>query len=166
MNIQRCLASCLVAACAFAAAGCDSSHIEARNAWARTTGPSQANARVFVDLQSPSAGKLVGVSTPSAKVARLHEVTLTGHVSRERAVDALDLPAGEAVQLKPGGDHIVLLGLTQELVAGQTVPLTLRVMDPAGKTRNVDVKVAIRAPEVHRHDDDIDDDGDHTGHGH
>jgi copper(I)-binding protein len=65
-----------------------------------------------------------------------------------RAVPALDLPAGQAVQLKPGGYHLMLMDLKQPLAKGSTLPLTLRLQDARGvETRQeVSVPVSTAAP--------------------
>ena len=46
-------------------------------------------------------------------------------VMKMRPLAGLDIPAGQPVTLKPGGEHIMLLGLNQPLREGQTFPLTL-----------------------------------------
>ena len=56
----------------------------------------------------------------------------------------IDLPAGKAVELAPGGYHIMLMGLTRQLKEGETVPLTLVVEHKGGKRENVDVQVPVK----------------------
>ena len=58
--------------------------------------------------------------------------------------DAIDLPAGKAVPLAPGGYHVMLMGLKRQLKEGETVPLTLVVEHKGGKRENVEVQVAVR----------------------
>jgi copper(I)-binding protein len=60
-----------------------------------------------------------------------------------RAVSKVDLPAGKAVELS-GGYHIMLMGLSKELKAGDTVPLTLKV-EQKGKQETVNVNAEVRA---------------------
>jgi hypothetical protein len=62
-----------------------------------------------------------------------------------RAIPALDLPAGKAVELKPGGYHVMLMELKQALKAGDTVPLTLTVEGKDGKRETVELKVPVKA---------------------
>jgi copper(I)-binding protein len=77
---------------------------------------------------------------------------------RMRAVDGLDLPAGRAVQLKPGGYHVMLMELRQPLKAGETVPITLVIERAGGAKESVRVAAPVRplaasaAPMEHKHD--------------
>jgi copper(I)-binding protein len=64
---------------------------------------------------------------------------------RMRAVKALDLPAGRAVELKPGGYHVMLMDLKQQMKEGEVVPVTL-VVETAGKRETIEVKAPVRAP--------------------
>jgi len=64
---------------------------------------------------------------------------------RMRAVESIALPAGQRVELKSGGYHMMLLGLKQPVKAGDSVPLTLVVEDAAGKRENVDVRAVAKA---------------------
>jgi copper(I)-binding protein len=58
---------------------------------------------------------------------------------------ALELPAGQAVQLKPGGYHLMLMDLKQPLPKGATVPLTLRFQDAKGLESKLEIKVPVSA---------------------
>jgi hypothetical protein len=60
------------------------------------------------------------------------------------AVDALALPAGQRVELKPGGFHIMLVGLKAALGAGESVPLTFTIEDRQGKRSHVEVRAEVR----------------------
>jgi copper(I)-binding protein len=60
-------------------------------------------------------------------------------------VPALELPAGKAVELKPGGYHLMLMDLKATLKAGDTVPLTLVVEGKDGKRETLEVKAPVRA---------------------
>ncbi|MCJ7712653.1 MAG: copper chaperone PCu(A)C [Chloroflexi bacterium] len=84
---------------------------------------------------------LVGVSTPAAPAASLHQTTTTDGVTGMEPVDGIAIPAGETVRLEPGGYHIMLEGLTAELAAGQVVQLTL-TFEGAGA---IDVPAEVRA---------------------
>ena len=61
------------------------------------------------------------------------------------AVDKLALPAGKAVELKPGGYHVMLMDLVKPLKEGDTVPLQLTFEDKAGKKSTVEVKAAVKS---------------------
>lgn len=70
---------------------------------------------------------------------------MVGDVMKMSAVPSLALPAGKAVELKPGGYHVMLMNLKQPIKAGDTVPLTLLVKSADGKTEKIEVKAEARA---------------------
>ena len=109
------------------------------NAWARATPGGAQTAAAYVTITSAAGDRLTAASTPAAQKAELHTMTMDGNVMKMRQVDGIDLPAGQAVTLKPGGYHIMLTGLSQPLTAGQTFPLTL-TFEKAG-AREVTVTV-------------------------
>jgi copper(I)-binding protein len=117
-------------------------------AWVRSAVAGQQGTGAFMKLTAPKAIQLVGVSTPVAAVAELHEMKMDGDVMRMRPVRTLDLPAGRTIELKPGGYHLMLMDLKQPLAVGSTVPLTLHFRDAAGAERQLELKlpVAIQAP--------------------
>lgn len=94
-------------------------------AYAFATAEGQANGAVFMKIYSTSKDRLVGAKSPLAKTVELHTHVMEGDVMSMRRVDSIDLPNYGTTILQPGGDHIMLIGLTSPLVAGQTVPLTL-----------------------------------------
>jgi copper(I)-binding protein len=80
----------------------------------------------YMTLTALAADTLVSVESPVAALAQVHETRMESNMMMMRELEAgLPLPAGEAVQLKPGGTHIMLMGVSDPLRAGQTVPLTL-----------------------------------------
>src|SRR3954454_11249949 len=101
------------------------SPLEVTDAWVRATVPGQPVAGAYLTIRSASAAKLVGVRSLVARSAEIHSMTDEGGVMRMRKLDALALPAGEPVELKSGGNHIMLLEIKRQLNAGETVPLTL-----------------------------------------
>jgi periplasmic copper chaperone A len=113
--------------------------VEVKSAWARATPGNAENGAAYLTLESPTPDRLTGVSTSVAKKAELHTMTMEGGVMRMQPLDAVDLPAGQPVTLKPGAMHIMLLGLTRKLLPGQSFPLTLS-FEKAG-TREVTVSV-------------------------
>jgi periplasmic copper chaperone A len=124
---------------AAAAASAQTGQLQVGDAWARATPGKSETGAAYVTIQSPTADRLVAASTPVAKTAELHTMSMSGMVMKMRPVAGIDIPAGQPVTLAPGGIHIMLMGLTQPLRAGQSFPLTL-TFDKAG-TRTVDVAV-------------------------
>lgn len=99
----------------------------ATDPWVRATVAGQKATGLFVELKSPTAARLTAGSSPVAASVEIHEMSMDGGVMRMRAINALPLPAGQAVMLKPGGYHVMLLGLKDEVKAGDTVPVTLTI---------------------------------------
>ena len=98
---------------------------EVNDAWARATPGKADNGVVYLTIQSPTGDRLVSASSPVAKKAELHTMSMQGTVMKMRPSAGLDIPSGQPVTLKPGGEHIMLMGLNQPLRDGQSFPLTL-----------------------------------------
>lgn len=109
--------------------------------WARATVPGQQAGGAFLKLQNSGStpDKLISVSTDIAKSAELHSMALEANVMRMRQINALDIPAGQTIELKPGSLHIMLTGLNAPLKVGDSVPLKLK-FEKAGEV-TVQVKV-------------------------
>jgi len=122
-----------------AVAAAQTGSVEVTNAWARATPAKAENGAAYLTLQSPTPDRLTGASTPVAKKAELHEMTMERGVMMMGPIEGIDLPAGQPVTLKPGAMHIMLLGLTQPLVAGQSFPVTLSFAKSG--TREVTVSI-------------------------
>jgi copper(I)-binding protein len=135
----------LAAAVALAAAPVLSfAQVAVGDPWVRATVPQQQASGAFMTLTAPQGARLVGASSPVAGVVEVHEMKREGDVMRMRAIDGLDLPAGRAVKLEPGGYHVMLMSLKQTLNAGDTVPLTL-IFESADRSRQtVEVKAPVR----------------------
>ena len=114
-------AGLVVASAALAQTG----QLEVKDAWARATPGKAENGAAYLTIVSPTTDRLVSVSTPVAKKAELHTMTMKGMVMEMRPVQGVDIPADQAVSLKPGGEHIMLLGLNQPLREGQSFQMTL-----------------------------------------
>lgn len=117
--------------------------VDVSDAWVRGTVPAQTASGAFMTIHAHEAAKLVGVSSPVA-TAELHEMKMdTNNVMRMRQVPSLDLPKMQDVQLKPGGYHVMLMGLKQQLKAGDSVPITLK-FEQGGKVIEQTVKAEVR----------------------
>src|SRR5438477_2177667 len=116
--------------------------LEIDNAWARATPGKAENGAAYVTITSPTADRLVSASTPAAKKAELHTMSMQGMVMKMRPIAGLDIPAGQPVALKPGGEHIMLMGLNQPLREGQSFPLTLGFEKASPRTVTVTVEKA------------------------
>jgi copper(I)-binding protein len=131
-------ASFLIAGAAVAQTGT----VEVTNAWARATPGKAENGAAYLTIVSPVADRLTGISTPEANKAELHNMTMEGGVMKMRPLSGIDLPAGQPVMLKPGGDHIMLVGLKEPLKPGESFPLTLSFEKAGTKQVTVAVEAA------------------------
>ena len=129
MNKLMVAALCLAAAISPAWA-----QVKVEAAWARPTVPGQQGSGGFMTLRSERADRLLGGSTSVAERFELHSMTMQGDVMQMRQVDAIALPAGQKVELKPGGLHVMFIGLKHPLTQGSKVPVTLR-FERAGEVK-------------------------------
>ena len=113
------------------------------NAWARATVQGQKATGAFMKITAPQATRLVGVSTPVAGVAEVHEMKMDGGVMKMRAMPALELPANQTVELKPGGYHLMLMDLKAPLAKDSSVALTLTFKDAKGVETRQQVTVPV-----------------------
>ena len=118
--------------------------VTAKDAWVRGTVPAQKSTGAFVTLTSREDAKLVAASSPVAKQVEIHMSMRSGDVMHMHAVEAVELPAGKPVELKPGGYHVMLMGLTRQVKAGDTVPLAFTIQDRDGKRTKLEVQAAVR----------------------
>ncbi len=110
--------------------------------WARATiGQVKAGAAYLtVTNNGAAADRLVAVETPAAKRSELHGHTMDGGVMRMRPVEAIELAPGAPVVLRPGGLHVMLMGLKAPLEEGGRLPLTL-IFEKAGR---LEVEVPVK----------------------
>jgi len=139
-----------------AAAGSAQAQTTVQDAWVRGTVAQQKATGMFAKITSAAGGKLLSASSPVAGVVEIHEMAMEGSVMKMRAVPGLDLPAGKAVELKPGGYHVMLMDLKQQLKAGETVTVSLVVQGKDGKSETIEVKAPVKplatsAAEAHKH---------------
>jgi copper(I)-binding protein len=101
-----------------------------------------ATSAVYLEIRNGSSmeDRLLGGDTPVAGGVEVHESRLEGEVMRMRRVEAVALPGGETVALKPGGLHIMLLDLRRSLEVGDTLSLALTFL----RSPPVLVKVPVR----------------------
>lgn len=112
-------------------------------AWVRASVAGQQGTGAFMKLTASQPTQLVGVSSPVAGVAQVHEMKMEGEVMRMRPLRRLDLPAGRAVELRPGGYHIMLLDLKQVLKPGSSVAMTLSFRDAKGAESKLELQVPV-----------------------
>ncbi len=114
--------------------------------WVRGTVAQQKATGAFMQLTSAQGGKLVAAQSPVAGVVEIHEMAMEGNVMKMRAVPGVDLPPGKVVEFKPGGYHVMLMDLKQQLKDGDTIPVVLVIEGKDGKRETVEVKATVKVP--------------------
>jgi copper(I)-binding protein len=119
-------------------------NVTVTDAWARATVQGQKATGAFMKITAKDNAKLVGVSSPAAGLAEIHEMKVEKDVMKMAALpNGLDLPAGKVIELKPGGYHVMLMDLKAPLAKDGTVPVTLTFQDAKGVKSNLELKVQV-----------------------
>jgi len=132
-----------VGAFALALPVCAAAALAVRDARVLATVPGQGVAAAYMTIESSVAARVVSAESDVATSVQFHTMSMQGEVMRMRRVDELELPAGRAVRLAPGGIHLMLTGLSQPLRAGGTVDLRLTVSEAGGASRVVRVTLPV-----------------------
>ncbi|MDB5393822.1 MAG: hypothetical protein JWM91_1328 [Rhodospirillales bacterium] len=113
---------------------------------ARPTAPGAKTAAVYLVLVNHGVvdDSLTGLSTPIADMASLHRTVDSGGMSEMEAVPDLVVKANDGVTFAPGGLHVMLMGLKQQLKPGDTFPLTLDF----AKAGAITVTVAVQSIKI------------------
>jgi len=102
-------------------------HLTISQPYARATVPGQTSGGGYLTLHNDGpADRLISASAPVSNAVELHSMTMQGDVMRMRQLDAIEVPAGKTVELKPGGMHLMLMGLKAPLKAGDSFALKLK----------------------------------------
>ena len=111
-------------------------------AWVRASiGDSRVSAAYLsIANRGESADRLVGVAAERAGHAMIHRSVVVDGVMKMRHVDAVEIPPGGVIRLEPGGLHVMLMGVSSRLEAGERISLTL-VFERAGE---VELSVPVR----------------------
>jgi len=134
-------------------AGTVADAVQVEGAYARAMPPGQPNSAAFMVLHNTGSAThaLVAAESPVAKVVELHTHTMDGGMMRMRQVDKIELPAGQSVQLQPGGLHVMLIGLNHPLAPQEQVPLTLIYDDDSRQTVQAPVRKVQAMMMMHHH---------------
>ena len=125
--------------------GSAQAQVSVERPWVRATVAQQQAPGAFMVLRAARDTRLVAVSSPLTPQVELHEMKLQDNVMKMREVPAITLKAGQPLELKPGGYHVMLMGLKGAVTEGQTVPLTLVFEGADGKRESVPVSATVRA---------------------
>jgi len=116
--------------------------IVVEQAWARASLTANGVAYVSFHNTGKTADRLVGVRSPVARRAELHTHLMDKGIVRMRPLKSIEVPPGAPAVMRPGGDHIMLVGLSRKLKRGERFPITLRFA-AAGE---VTVMVTVQGP--------------------
>lgn len=130
-------------------AGAAQAQVTARDAWVRATVPQQKATGAFMRLEATQDARLVAARSPVAGVVEIHEMAMENQVMKMRAVPGLDLPAGKAVDLKPGGYHVMLMDLKAPVKEGEQVPVSLVFKTKDGKEQVLELQVPAKSLAQH-----------------
>jgi copper(I)-binding protein len=114
------------------------------DAWARATVPGQSVGAAYMKIDSSYRATLAGIESDVSRSAEVHTMRHQNGVMQMRAQKQFEVPAGQRVELAPGGTHLMLLGLKKPLKAGETIQLNMTFVDGAGATTVVPVSVPVR----------------------
>jgi copper(I)-binding protein len=118
--------------------------IEIGQPWTRATPPTAQAGGGFLVLtnKGTTPDRLVAVKSPAADKVEIHEMKMDGNVMRMRELEkGIEIPPGATVELKPGGFHIMFMGLRAPFAKDAKVPATL-VFDKAG---SIDIELSVQA---------------------
>ncbi|MBK9625564.1 MAG: copper chaperone PCu(A)C [Rhodocyclaceae bacterium] len=116
------------------------------NPWVRATVPAQQVTGAFMTLTAAADLRLVAVSSPQAGMVEIHQMAMENNVMQMRALpDGLALPKGKAIELKPGGYHLMVMDLKRPMQQGAWLPLTLTVETKDKKRSTVVVSAEVKA---------------------
>jgi copper(I)-binding protein len=145
MNFVRPAAAALLALASIAAGAHEymAGAIKIDHPYARSTAAGQPTGGGFMTFVNGGvADRLLSASAAVSESVELHEMKMDGNVMKMRQVDGIELGGGKTVELKPGGYHLMFVGLKAPLKAGASFPMTLK-FEKAGE---VTVEVKVEAP--------------------
>lgn len=111
--------------------------VTVERAWARTTVPNQTSSGAFMRITAQRDVRLIGARSPIAGVVEVHEMKMDKDIMRMRPAGELPIKAGQSIELKSGGYHLMMMNLKRQIKAGEMVPLTLQFKAPDGSVSEV-----------------------------
>jgi copper(I)-binding protein len=101
--------------------------LEIGDAWAPPTPGGVDISGGYLNISNATAedDRLIAAASPRAERVEIHEMAMDGAIMRMRRIEALVVPAGEAVTMEPGGMHLMFFGVTEPFTEGEQIPVTL-----------------------------------------
>ena len=125
--------------------------VEIDNPWSRATAPGAKVAAGYMVVRNKAQApdRLLGASSPAARKIETHVTLREGDIMRMREVPGYEIPAGGALELKPGGPHLMFVDVSQPFREGDRIPVVLR-FERAGE-KKVEFRVGRIGPPAHKH---------------
>ncbi len=142
MTLTRSLLMTALLASSLSAFAAVTEQVQVLDGYVREVPPTQQISAAFMTLHNDdmSDHKIISATSPAAKTVELHTHTLDEGMMKMRQVPDIAIPAGGDTFLKPGGLHIMLIGLTQELKKDVPISVTIKFEDDSEKTLSLPVK--------------------------
>jgi len=132
--------------CLLAGATLAQAQVTIQDPWVRGTVPKQQASGAFMQLSASKDTRLIAAQSPVAHVVEIHEMLMDNNIMKMRQIPGLDIVPGRVLELKPGGFHIMLIELKQQLKGGDVVPITLIFEDTQTKKQfTQEVKAPVTA---------------------
>lgn len=143
----------LIPALALSASMAQAAELSISDAMARAVPPTAKMSAAFMTVTNNDDTDLAMVSAESsvAKAVELHNNTMVDGKMTMRKVDQIDLPANQKTELKPGGLHVMLIGLNRALVEGETIDLTLNFSDGSSEAMEIPIQQIKPMMKKHKH---------------
>jgi len=136
------------------AAPATAQEIQILDTYARSASPMAKSGAAFMMIENigDAPDRLIGARSPAAKKVELHtHLEENGVMKMVHVEEGFALPAGGRLFLQRGGDHVMLMGLTEPFEQGKTIPLTL-IFDKSGEiTVEVEVDLMRKPGKMHGH---------------
>ena len=106
------------------------SALVAKEGWAKAADSGMSAAFGIITNPTATPVRVIGATSPYAKAVQLHEVVdKDGSMVMQQKSGGFVIPAGGMLELKPGGNHLMFMGLKKPITAGAMVPITLITAD-------------------------------------
>ncbi len=118
--------------------------LEIGHPWTRATPPTAPAAGGYLTIvnKGTAPDRLIALRSAVSDKTEIHEMRMDGNVIRMRELEkGLEIPPGATVELKPGGFHLMFMGLKAPLKQATQVTVTL-VFEKAG---SIDVELTVEA---------------------
>lgn len=126
--------------------GMAAAQVSVSDVWVKSASEGQMATAAYMTIRATQAVRITGAESPVAGIVELHQMAMgPNDTMTMRAVPHLDLAAGQSIELKPGGLHVMLMDLSKTpLKPGDAVPVTLLHKTPDGKSGKTTVNARVQ----------------------